>query len=312
MRRQFPIPLLLAACLLAASCLEINVSAQQASQPFERTLTVAELSAMDVVTGSGSIVVRGGASGAVRITGEVRVSTASGRSLADAEAIARELAANPPIELADGRLRIGRIEDPDLRRNVSLSFDITLPADTPVTATTGSGRIAVSGVTRGAVVRAGSGRIELENITGVVEGQTGSGSIRASGIAGAFTADTGSGSVVLDQTARGDVRASAGSGSLTLQGVDGALRARTGSGSIAIAGTPTGAWEVETGSGSIRLDLPDEAAFDLAARSGSGGVSTTHPVTISGRVRRNELIGQANGGGPQLQVRTGSGSISID
>jgi len=312
MRRQVPVSMLVAACIVAASCLDIDVSAQQASESFEKILAVADLTALEVTTGAGGITVHGGAPGQVVVAGEVRVGSSSGRTLAEAEALAREIAADPPIEVVDGRLRIGRIEDQARRRNVSLSFAITVPADTPVTATTGSGGITVSGMTAGAVVRTGSGGIALNDITGAVEGRTGSGSIRASTIAGAFTAETGSGSVVFEQTARGAVSASTGSGSLTLLGVDGALRARTGSGAIRVTGNPAEAWDVEAGSGSVQIDLPDSAAFDLAARTGSGAVSTTHPITVSGTTRRNELNGQANGGGPRLQVRTGSGSITID
>jgi DUF4097 and DUF4098 domain-containing protein YvlB len=114
------------------------------------------------------------------------------------------------------------------------------------------------------------------------------------------------------QTAPGDVVASTGSGSVDLKGVAGAARVRTGSGSVTIDGRPSGPWDLETGSGSVRARMAPDAAFTIDARAGSGGVSTSQPVTVAGTVARGELHGQVRGGGPTVRIRTGSGSISLD
>jgi hypothetical protein len=50
----------------------------------------------------------------------------------------------------------------------------------------------------------------------------------------------------------------------------------------------------------------------LEARTGSGGVSTDHPLTIQGSIDRNRLSGQVRGGGSLITARTGSGGIRID
>jgi DUF4097 and DUF4098 domain-containing protein YvlB len=161
-------------------------------------------------------------------------------------------------------------------------------------------------------VSTGSGGITLDEVGGAVAARTGSGSINAAGIGGAFEAHTGSGSVSLVQSAAGDVVISTGSGSADVSGVEGALRMRTGSGGLRVQGTQRGTWELQTGSGSIAVRLPQDAAFDLDAHAGSGGVYSDHPIAVQGRIAPDRLNGTVRGGGPLLQARTGSGGIRIE
>ncbi len=75
------------------------------------------------------------------------------------------------------------------------------------------------------------------------------------------------------------------------------------------------------GSGGITVRLSSEAAFDLYARTSSGSISTDHPLTVQGtikrrelrgKVQRRELRGKVRGGGYLVDMRTGSGSIHIE
>jgi DUF4097 and DUF4098 domain-containing protein YvlB len=120
----------------------------------------------------------------------------------------------------------------------------------------------------------------------------------------------------LESKGSGDVRIHTGSGNIELHEVHGALRAEAGSGDVNIDGEQTGEWDVRTGSGDVRLRLPDQAAFDLGASTGSGRVIVDHPVTLTvqGDLERAQrsITGKVNGGGPQLTVHTGSGDVHID
>jgi hypothetical protein len=69
---------------------------------------------------------------------------------------------------------------------------------------------------------------------------------------------------------------------------------------------------MKTGSGDVRLGLPEDAAFTLDVHTGSGGIHTTHPITINGTRGRNRLEGTVRGGGPTVLIRTGSGSVTIN
>ena len=280
---------------------------------FEESLMLDGDVILDVDTGSGSIDIRAGSGRKASIKGEVRVQRRSfWRRSVDADDVIRQVEENPPIQLSDGRLRVGHFTDKSLGKLVSISYEIVVPADTEVVADTGSGSITIRDIAASVDADTGSGSITLRNIGGAVRADTGSGSIRADGVAGAFDADTGSGSVYLMQTAPGDVSVSTGSGSSELLGVVGALHADSGSGRIVVEGRQEGRWKLDTGSGSVRIDLPDDAAFDLDAESNSGGITIDHPLTMTGSMSKKHVKGQVRGGGPLLHIDTGSGSIKVE
>lgn len=280
---------------------------------FEERLMLDGAVVLSVDTGSGSIDVRSGSGSEAIIKGEIRVRKKMfrGRS-ADAEAVINEVQENPPIVLRDDRLLVGHFKDRSLSKRVSISYEIVVPANTEVIADTGSGSITIREIAAPVNADTGSGSIKLENIGGPVRADTGSGSIRADGVAGAFHADTGSGSVYLVQTAPGDVSVDTGSGSSELLGIVGALHADSGSGRIVVQGRQEGRWKLDTGSGSVRINLPDDAAFDLDARSNSGGITIDHPMTTRGKMSKKHVRGEVRGGGHLLEIDTGSGSIRVE
>lgn len=292
---------------------------------FHRSLDVNGTVDIDLTTGSGNVKVRAGANGKVEITGHIR---ASGWFDSAQDRISR-IEANPPIQQSGNSIRIGHNEDSDLRHNISISYELVVPAQTQLTSHSGSGGQEIDGLggmvdvnagsgdvhisNIGSTVRAetGSGDMKLENVKGEVRAKTGSGSIRATEIAGGFEGDTGSGHIELQQSAPGSVRLKTGSGGIEARGVRGSLEARAGSGEITAEGDPRGGWIVHTGSGSVRLRLDADAAFDLSARTSSGSISMSRPVTVQGMISRKEIHGRVRGGGPQVEVQTSSGNIEI-
>jgi len=283
------------------------------SGTFEEQLTAPDGMVLDVATGSGSIEISAGPGRDVMIVGTVKVNRKSfWRGSADSEEILQAVLDNPPVEFEGDTLRIGRIKDRGIRKRVSISYEIIVPADTPIEADTGSGSIAVDDIEALVQADTGSGRVTLRNIGGPVDASTGSGAIRAEQIAGTFKGDTGSGSIYLSQTAPGDVRASTGSGNIELAGIAGALKADAGSGSIKVDGRQEGDWRIDTGSGSVTVRLPADAAFRLDAESRSGGINIDHPLTVEGKISKRHIRGEVRGGGPRLAIDTGSGSIRIE
>lgn len=252
-----------------------NVSAQRFGQgSFQKTLNVSGPVELDVSNGSGRIEIRAGTSNRVEVRGNIRVGE-RWFFWRDVDRVIRDIESNPPIEQTGNVIRIGRIDNSDYRDHVSISYEITVPATTRVRSHTGSGSQEISGV------------------EGPVDANTGSGSIQIINIAKSVSANTGSGSIEAER-------------------IKGALRARTGSGRILVDGDLADRWDLGTGSGSVVVRLPQQAAFDLDAHTGSGSVTVDHPITVSGRLRRNEVSGRVRGGGVALDVRTGSGSIRIE
>lgn len=297
---------------------------------FERTLKVSGPVDLEVTTGSGNITVRPGDAGSVRVKGTIRA-TDSWLGLGQtAEEKVRTLEASPPIEQTGNTIRIGRVADRELRRNVSISYEVVVPVETrlradtgsgdhsiegirgPVNADTGSGNVRMSNI--GGEVRAdtGSGDIELNSIQGSVYADTGSGSVRATGIAGGFVADTGSGDVTVQLTAAGAVKIETGSGDVEASGVRGSLEVDTGSGDIAVEGEPTGRWMLDAGSGNVSLRLPPQASAELSLHSDSGRIHLSHPVTVQGTIGRSQVQGKLGSGGVRVEAHTGSGDIRLD
>jgi hypothetical protein len=305
-----PLFLCLSTVLLAAWATSVSA----ADGAFEERLTIDGPIVLDVSTGSGRIEISPGPGNEAFIRGEIHVNRKglfSGRR-GDKDEIVQAVIENPPIELEDGLLRIGRFDDRRLGKRVSISYVITIPASTETTASSGSGSISVVDIAAPVEVSTGSGSIRLENIGGAVEASTGSGSIRADGVAGAFDGSTGSGKITMSQTAPGDVKVSTGSGGSELTNVVGAVRADAGSGRITVEGRMEGDWELDSGSGGIRVTLPEDAAFDIDAESNSGGIDIDHPLTIQGRISKRHITGNVRGGGPLLKIDTGSGDVRVN
>lgn len=313
--------------VLALALATLKLHAQETGS-FDRNLQVSGVVDLDVTSGSGSVKVHSGASGNVHVYAFIRARD-SWFGISAQEKVKR-LQANPPIEQLGNTIHVGRIEDRELQQNVSIDYDITVPAQTKLSSQTGSGSQTVEGLQLGVNVHAGSGGITVENVSGSVRARTGSGtirvnnikgsldaeagsgSIRAHGIGGEVSVNTGSGNIEVEQTAPGSVRAGAGSGSLKLYGVKGSVRAETGSGHISVEGDPTGDWRVGTGSGGIDLRIPQNASFTIDARTSSGRLSVNRQVSMQGTFSRNHVQGKVGNGGVLLDLHTGSGNIEVD
>ncbi len=312
--------------LVLAGCTTLPASASARGQ-FDRTLHVTGSVNLQVETGSGSIDVTTGSSNEVKVIGRIYASEWFG---GNAEERVKRLESNPPIQQSGNDIRIGHIDDPELKHNISISYELVVPANTQLHSSSGSGSESISGIAGpleagtgsgslkifsiGSGVRAhtGSGSIEINGAKGSVYARTGSGSIHAADVAGGFDGETGSGHLTLDQSAPGSVRAETGSGGLELRNLHGSLQAQAGSGNIKAEGEATGEWNVHTGSGSVELRLPQNASFDLNAHTGSGSINLSHPVTVQGSIGRKEVRGKVGGGGVPVQVQTGSGNIVIE
>jgi DUF4097 and DUF4098 domain-containing protein YvlB len=322
-RSIYRLPAVFLVLFVAASS---DAAAASSEGSFQRTLQVTGPVNLDLNTGSGSVNVRTGSSSEVQVTGRIKATNWFG---GDADERIKRIESNPPIQQNGNDIRIGHVNDTELLHDISISYDLVVPAETQLHSHTGSGSQSVEGIWRqveiesgsgslkiydiGDTVRAetGSGEIAIDRVKGNVRTKAGSGSIHATDIAGGFEGHTGSGHITLEETAAGSVRADTGSGGMELRGVHGSLEAQAGSGTITAEGNPTGSWKVHSGSGTIRLKLASDAAFDLNAHTSSGSISVSQPVNVQGSMGRKELRGNVHGGGVPVEVETGSGNIEI-
>ena len=271
--------LAIAVAILPAIAIEPHTS-------FDRTLTVTGPVELDAATHAGAIAVRAGGAGSVRIHGVVRSRDSSPGDLAGIEK-------NPPIRQTGNTIYIDPIQDESLKRRVSISYEITVPADARVR------------------MRSGSGTLSAEGVRGPVDASTGSGAVTVSSIGDQVRVHTGSGRIELSGI-KGAVDAHTGSGSIGAAAVAGEVVARTGSGGVEIEQTGAGPVKAHTGSGNVKVRLPAQAGFDLRAHTGSGKVSVEHPITVRGAIGGREVNGKVRGGGPLVEASTGSGSVRIE
>jgi hypothetical protein len=265
----------LAVCFVALSgCDIVHIAAQstQARGEFQRTLTVNGPVDLSIRTGSGSIQVRTGAVDRVQIVG--RVSAGSWRDGMDPAERVKRVESAPPITQTGNVITLGDTNNDPIYRNVGISYEVVVPPNTRLNAQTGSGSQIIGSIHGEVRAQTGSGNIHVERTGGSLHAETGSGNIDADSVGGEVRAQTGSGSVDVTQIVRADV-------------------------------------SVQTGSGSVSLDLPEDAAYTLDAQTGSGSITTSQPMTMQGRIRRNHVTGTVRGGGNSVRVRTGSGSIAI-
>jgi DUF4097 and DUF4098 domain-containing protein YvlB len=257
---------------------------------FDRTLTVTGAVDLDVRTGSGDIRVHAGPSGKVTIHGKIQAHN-DGSS---AEQKVKYFEDHPPIEQDGNHIRIGRVEDHEMTRNVSIDYEIEAPAETSLSTETGSGDVTVEGLHGTARLESGAGDMAVDSLQGDLRVRTGSGDGKIHNVSG------------------GRIEITTGSGDFEVRDVQGTLELRTGSGDIRAEGKPTGEWRVETGSGEIHVHLPSDLGFELDAHTSSGEISTDLPVTVTGSVGHGSVHGKVRGGGVMVELRAGSGNIEVN
>jgi DUF4097 and DUF4098 domain-containing protein YvlB len=187
---------------------------------------------------------------------------------------ARRLESTPPIDQSGNDIRVGHIWDEALRSNVTISYDITVPADTRLRANGRSGEQTIDAVHGPVSASSRSGRIRIEHVASEIDIATRSGDIE-----------------VVGQTS--DLRADSRSGRITLDG------------------QPAGTWSVETRSGDINVRLPADGGTRIDFQTRSGGVDSERQIQMSAVRSQRRIQGTVGRGGGRLEVRTRSGSMRI-
>ncbi len=278
------------ALLVAGSLSMLSSAALAADGTFERTLKVNGPVLLGVDTGAGNIHVAPGPVNSVHIVGHVHSGSGwlSGGGSADDRV--KQVVNDPPVNQAGNIISLGHNFHTN---NISIDYEITTPRGTDLRASSGSGDVRV------------------EDNGGPVELKTGSGTIEGTGLSDHVSLESGSGNITASMLSSRDVKAQTGSGDITLKNVQGGLWAHTGSGNLQISGKPASSWKLETGSGDVKIDTAG-APLSLDASVGSGDVDYQGGTLKQGNgSSKHHVVGDANGGGPQVRVNTGSGDIHI-
>jgi hypothetical protein len=294
---------------------------------FERSFDLTGPSAIDVSTIQGKIEVTAGEPGRIVVVGAATVRV-DWNVPGNAAELARKVADNPPIHQAGQTVRLTPPSDPTERRAVTVSYQVRVPRDTAVTATTESGETTIRGVSSAITIRTQSGAVAVMQVGGPNVVTTGSGSVTAADVTGSLSVTTNSSSVTarsLSADLRVRTRSGAvdagfsgegaadvetGSSAIRLNGLRGAVTAVTQSGRISLQGEPLRSWNVSNGSGSIDIVTDASASFAIDLNSGSGSVKV-NGASVDGSLGKRRTIGAISGGGPLVKAASRSGSIVV-
>ena len=164
-------------------------------------------------------------------------------------------------------------------------------------------------------VRTGDGAVEVAPLRGKLEIETGDGAVQVTGWSGELIVMTGDGRVEVEDM-QGGLRVRTRDGRINADGRfdvvdvtsrDGSVRVNAEKGSRVAR-----PWLVESGDGRVDLRIPHDLAALLDVRSRDGRIRVDLPIPAAGDDRgRNTLVGELNGGGPALRVRTKDGGILL-
>ena len=300
-----------------------NADREEQTERITKTLRVGPNGQLDLANIAGDILVtRGNSTDAVIEA----VKRARGRTVEDA----REALQLVQVEIAEraGRVEVrtrypdeGEIRARNRRNiNVSVSYTISAPAGTRISANSISGTIKVQDILGDLTLESISGTIEIANGGRVATAKTISGNVEISGteMEGGLEASSVSGTVTLRKVKARRLDLGSVSGPVLLEDVDcDRVNAHSVSGDIRFLGTLTagGRYQMQSHSGEIRVALSGDRGFELTANSFSGSVNAPDfPITVQGtmgRGRQRGLRGVYGDGSAVLDLTTFSGSIVI-
>jgi DUF4097 and DUF4098 domain-containing protein YvlB len=184
------------------------------------------------------------------------------------------LETTPPIDQSGNRITIGHISDEALASNVTVSYDVTVPSNTRLRASSRSGDQTIDAIQGPVTTSSRSGRIHVGSVPGDLEVDTRSGDIE-----------------LLDQRSN--------------------VRVMSRSGRVMIEGQPSRSWAVETRSGDVDVALPQDGGAEIDVDSRSGSVDSSRPIDMRSGKSRNRMQGVVGRGDGRLEVTTRSGSVRI-
>ncbi|MCP4546324.1 MAG: DUF4097 family beta strand repeat protein [bacterium] len=213
-------------------------------------------------------------------------------------------------------------------KNLKVRFRILVPEHYNIDIETSGGSIIVDDLEGRVHAETSGGSLEFGNINGPVRGHTSGGSITLEGcegdadintsggsirigfVNGDITAHTSGGGIDIEE-ARGTVEAETSGGSIHVREVMGTISASTSGGGITayITEQPRGDCRLTTSGGSVKVYLASDISLDLDARGGDR-VRCDFDVPDRSRNKRT-LVGEINGGGPELYLRSSGGGVRI-
>ena len=189
--------------------------------------------------------------------------------------------------------------------------EVRIPKVYSVEIRTGGGSIELKEIGGYVRARTSGGSIELDEADGPAELQTSGGVIHVEELRGDLLARTSGGWIRVSDVA-GEVEVRTSGGPIRIDDVAGPVRAHTSGGPISARFNSAPEGYLETSGGSIEVEFPEGAGFDLDAKTSGGRVRLEQEIDIRGDISRGHVVGEVNGGGGELTLRTSGGNILVE
>ena len=208
--------------------------------------------------------------------GHVQVTSGQVNRVQVTETVAYDQGTHPPVltqSVSGGRLSLS---DPACSDSgCTVDFDVTVPADVTVTASTGGGQVAVSGIA-GANLASSGGPVRATLIRGPLTVDTGGGSLDVRGLGGPLRAETEGGPLVAqDLAAAATITTGGGSAMISFATVPENVSVSTEGGPATLA-VPGGPYNLtansDGGPQSVRIATDPTALPSITVSSGGGSL----------------------------------------
>jgi hypothetical protein len=213
--------------------------------------------------------------------GQVQVTSGQVNRVHVTETIGYDQGTNPVVtqSVSGGRLSLS---DPACSNSgCTVDFDVTVPADVTVTASSGGGQVTVSG-TAGANLASGGGPVRATLIRGPLTVNTGGGSLDVRELSGPLRAETEGGSLVAQDLAAATATITTGGGSavVSFAAVPENVSVSTEGGPVVLA-VPGGPYRLnadsEGGPQSVGIATDPTALPSITVNSGGGSLRVEPP-----------------------------------
>ena len=180
----------------------------------------------------------------------------------------------------DGLVFVIKKPEVMINRSVSVSLDITVPREVNLKLETHNGAVKIFNITGQTVATTHNGKVSANNISGTTRLVTHNGKIESREVSGDINCNTHNGGIetYYSQTSNPDSNIS-----------------------------------MVTHNGSIELTTPPDYSANIKASTHNGSINTDLPVTVIGKVSKNNLTGRIGEGQAEgeLDLQTHNGSIRI-
>lgn len=280
------------------------------------TLALGPTGSLELKTVSGDIVVVVGAGRDVSV--EV-LRESRGRTDADARQGLADVRA--VIDHQGERATVGTIypNRPQPPYAVVVSYTVTAPAGTRVSASSASGDVTLRGIKGDISAASASGDIHIADAAQVSVAKSASGDVSVINLtsqgAGGVTIFAGSGDVRLDRITAARVDATSISGSVVATSVDcqrAEMKSTSGDTTYSGAIARGGRYEFLSHSGNVRVAVTGGAGFELQATTFSGDLRTEPPTVLrAATTSQRSLRGTVGDGSAVVVATTFSGDVTV-